>query len=151
MRRKAPRMTTQELKQIIIWYLENYWNVIATIANARNDVLFSGVMRETDVPVQTSTLSDVAANKAIKLTELDLDEMMDWIRVINDSYHYFQGQDQRKAKLLWLTYLEKNPKRKTKTEVMRQLFGDHKTFYRWFDEICNVIGLKAASRKLIEL
>jgi len=144
-------MTTQELKQTIIWYLENYWNVIATIANARNDILFAGVMEEADVPVQTSTLSDISANKAIKLTELDLDEMMDWIKVINDSYHYFQGQDRRKANLLWLAYLEKNPNRKTKTEVMKQLFSDRKMFYRWFDDICIVIGLKAASRKLIEL
>jgi len=144
-------MTTQELKQTIIWYLENYWNVIATIANARNDILFAGAMKEADVPVQTSTLSDISANKAIRLTELDLDEMMDWIKVINDSYHYFQGQDRRKANLLWLAYLEKNPNRKTKTEVMKQLFSDRKMFYRWFDDICIVIGLKAASRKLIEL
>lgn len=140
-----------KIKQEITWYLENYWGVVATIANARNDILFAGVMRDADVPIQTSTLSDVAANKAIKLTELDLDDMMGWIRTINDSYHYLQGQDKRKAELLWLAYLEKNPKRKNKTEIMDQLFCSRKAFYSWYDDICGVIGLKAASRKLIEI
>jgi hypothetical protein len=69
-----------QIKQTVIWYLENYWSVIVTIANFRNDILFAGTMKDLDVPIQSGTISDVAMKKAIKLIDKDIDEMMDWIK-----------------------------------------------------------------------
>jgi hypothetical protein len=141
----------ENIKQEILWYFENYWNVVTTIANQRNEIIYKGIMRdELDIPIHCGT-SDTTGKKALQLSNLDIDEMMDWIRVINDTYHYFQGNDKGKANLIWMTYLEKNPRRKTKNQVIDELFVSRDVYYNWINDICGIAGLKAASRKLIEI
>jgi hypothetical protein len=139
------------IKQDILWYFENYWAIVATIANQRNDVIFEGVNKELGVPIRTNTISDITSKKAIRLTELDLDEMMDWVRVINETYQYYADKDKEKADLIWLTYLEKNPRRKTKLDIMDELFINRDSYYKWLDEICGVAGLMAATKKLVKI
>lgn len=141
----------EKIKQEILWYLDNYWNVVTTIGNARDEVLYKGSMKDLDIPFAPSGVGDGVSSKAIKLTELDLDEMADWIKVINDAYYYFKGHDANKAKLIWLTYLESNPRRKTKIEIMNDLFVEKNAYYNWVDEICGVIALKAASKRLVKI
>lgn len=144
-------MTTEKIKQTVIWYLENYWNVIATIANFRNDVLYTGTLKELDVPVQTNTISNQTFARAVKLIDKDIDEMIDWVKVINETYYYYQGNDIRKASLIYYTYIQKNPKIKTKKEVIEKIFANNKTYYNWIDDVCKVAGFKAASKRLIEI
>ena len=150
-KRGDPMTIPEKIKQEILWYLDNYWSVVATIGNARGEVLYKGTMKDLDIPFAPSGLSDVVSSKAIRLTQLDLDEMADWIRVVNDAYHYYRGHDVNKAKLIWLTYLESNPRRKSKIEIMGDLFVEKNAYYNWLDEICGVIALKAAGKRLIKI
>jgi hypothetical protein len=142
-------MTTKELKQTIIWYLDNYWNVIATIANFRNDIIFSGTMKDLDVPIPSGEISDVTFKKAVKLIDKNIDEMMDWIKIINDTYYYYRGNDVHKANLIYYTYIQKIPE--SKRELIQRIFVSQRAYYYWLDDICKVAGYKAISKKLIEL
>jgi hypothetical protein len=143
-------MDVQELKQTVIWYLENYWNLIMTIANFRNDILYAGTMRDLEVPITSGMVSDTVLKKAVKLIDNDIDVMMDWIKVINETYYYFRETNAKKADLIYYTYIQKNPKYKTRAEIIDRLFISRRAYYEWLNDICQVAGYKAAGRKLIE-
>jgi hypothetical protein len=144
-------MNVQECKQTVVWYLENYWNLIVTITNYRSDVLFAGTMKDFNMPVPSGKISDTVLTKAVKLIDRDIDEMIGWIKVINETYYYFKENDVKKADLIYYTYIQKNPKYKTRAEIIDRLFISRRAYYEWLDEICQVVGYKAAGKKLIEL
>jgi hypothetical protein len=139
-----------KVKNEIVWYLENYWGVVTTIADKRNSIIYARVMADLDVPIRGSETSDIPQKKAVKLTELELDTMTDWIKTINESYHWLIGNDKQKAQLMRMVYLDKNPEYKTRNRIIDNLYMDKNTFYRYLDDIYGVIGLKAASKKLID-
>lgn len=140
-----------DIKQTILWYLENYWQVIAAIANQKNEVFFGGVMKDLDVPIHSTNTSDITSKKALLFTDFNLCEMAGWIRVINSAYKYFLEKDKDKANLLWYSFIYKTPEKKTKTKVIDSLHLSRDRYYKWLDSICGIIAVFAAGRKLIDL
>lgn len=140
-----------EVTATIMWYLENYWGIIATIAERRNDVLFSSPLKDLEVNIKKTTTSDVTGNKAVQLTELDTEDMINWIKTINESYQYICEKDETKGELMRLIYFVKSPHRKTQTAIIDSLFISNETYYNYIKEIRAVIALKACKNNLIEI
>lgn len=140
-----------DVKQTVLWYLENYWSVISAIVNQRNDILFGSVLKDLDVPIQNSQPSDVTFKKAELFTQLNLSEMIGWIRVINGTYKYFLERDKPKADLIWYTFIHVDPDKKTKTKIINGLHLSRDRYYKWLDAICGTIGIFAAGKRLITL
>lgn len=139
------------LKDTIKWYLETYWGVVVTISKERGDVIFKGVMKDLEVNIQTSILSDTTAMKGIKLASLNIDKDMKWIKVINKAYEYFKENDPAKAELMRLSFLEKNSELKTVYDIADALFISRQTYYNWIDDIYLKIGTLAVEKELADI
>lgn len=140
-----------DINDTIKWYLENYWGVIATIKERRDDILFGSPKQDYEVCIKKTSISDTTGFKAVQLTDSDTDDMIKWIKVINESYYYIRDKDDTKGELMRLIYFVKSPRRKSKSAIVDSLFISNDTYYNYLREIMGVIALKACKQKLIDI
>lgn len=118
-----------------------YKATLRELAQMRADIINSSPSQE--VSVQSSSLGDTTANKAIKLSSsLEIIEVERRIKAIEEAIKIIE-KDPIKMELLRLKYFES---KYTDIGIMECIGISQRTFYRYKTEIIKIVGLKLGWR-----
>lgn len=135
---------SRKIYKQIEWYLYNYYEIKREVQELKDEIIEGRSYDISEWGGGISYHSDPTANRAIKLTRLDLVEKEKWLKVIEGTIQHFQGTE--KGRLLQKKYFDELGER----HICRELHIERTTYYRWREEIVLYTALLATQYGLIK-